>query len=107
MKKTVKILALIMAVVMLLSLCGCGAKSKIKGEWVAEYNGAEITLDIDKDTINVQIVSESKTVEDTFEYEFKRSRLIIEGEEMEYRLEDKNTLVLEHKELGEIEFARS
>jgi len=106
LKKAIKIIALVMAFVMLFALTGCGAKSKIKGEWEATYNGAKVTLNIDKKVIEATYVSEDKTVNETIEYEINRKYIIVEGDEMKYSFIEKDKFVLTVDNVGDLEFTR-
>ena len=102
MKKTVRILALVMALAMLLALAGCGPKSKIKGEWEGKVMGIAITLDFDGKEVEMSIMGESEKTD----YEFKGKDLYIDGDKVEYEFKDKDTLVLDMEDLGKVEFTK-
>lgn len=102
MKRTVRILAVVLAFVMLLALAGCGAKSKIKGEWVGDIMGMELTMDFDGKEVTMTIMGESESTE----YEFKGDKLYIDGDEVDYEFDGKDKLILDMEELGELELER-
>ena len=91
MKNLARLLALVLVVVMALSLVGCGLNSKLKGEWVGEVMGIEMTLEFDgKGEVTTSVMGE----EETTEYEVDGKKLIIDGDEVDYELKGK-TLTLD------------
>lgn len=101
MKNLARILAMALVVVMVLSLAGCGAASKIKGEWKASVMGIPMTMEFDGKEVTTSVMGE----EETFEYEVKGDKLVIDGEETAFEFDGRNTLILDMDGM-EVEFER-
>lgn len=103
MKKTVRILAVVMALVMLLALAGCSAKSKIKGDWEGKFMGVDITMTFDGEKVSMEVMGQTTELG---EYKFEGKKLIIDGDETKYEFKDKDTLILDMEDYGDLELKR-
>ena len=92
MKILAKLLSLMLVAIMLFTLVGCGGslEKKLQGEWEGSIEGINATFTFEDGKMTVEVFGMSESTD----YEIKGKKLIIEDEEVEYKFEGKDTLIL-------------
>ena len=91
MKIFAKLLSLMLVALMLFTLVGCGSlEKKLQGEWEGSIEGIEATFTFEDGKMTIEVLGMSESTD----YEIDGKKLIIEDEEVEYKFEGKDTLIL-------------